>query len=100
MAAGATDGLWEIVDVVEVLEAFEAKRKRSAKTIFEIERWAIGGGYDVRATLPAPHKENEPQQGDVGAQGPRLWRTQGLAFVAVWHIDRENYATPDRGVTI
>ena len=67
MAAGATDGLWEIVDVVEVLEAFEAKRKRSAKTIFEIERWAIGGGYYVRATLPAPHKENEPQQGDVGA---------------------------------
>jgi hypothetical protein len=39
-------------DVVDVLDAFEAKRKRAAKPIFEVERWAIGGGYYVRATLP------------------------------------------------
>jgi hypothetical protein len=32
--------------------AFEAKRKRAAKPIFEIEQWKIGGGYCVRATLP------------------------------------------------
>jgi hypothetical protein len=47
----ATDRLWEMVDVVDVLDAFEAKRKRGAKPIFEIEQWAIGGGYYVRATL-------------------------------------------------
>ena len=51
MAAGVTDRLWEMVDVVDVLDAFEAKRKRAAKPIFEVERWAIGGGYYVRATL-------------------------------------------------
>ena len=40
-----------MVDVVDVLDAFEAKRKRGAKPIFEVGRWAIGGGYYVRATL-------------------------------------------------
>ena len=35
MAAGVTDRLWEMVDVVDVLDAFEAKRKRAAKSIFE-----------------------------------------------------------------
>jgi hypothetical protein len=52
MAAGVTDRLWEMVDVVDVLDAFEAKRKRARKPIFEVEQWAIGGGYYVRATLP------------------------------------------------
>jgi hypothetical protein len=52
MAAGVTDRLWEMVDVVDALDAFEAKRKRAAKPIFEVEQWAIGGGYYVRATLP------------------------------------------------
>jgi hypothetical protein len=51
MAAGVTDRLWEMVDVVDVLDAFEAKRKRAAQPLFEVERWAIGGGYYVRATL-------------------------------------------------
>ena len=43
-----------MVDVVDVLDAFEAKRKRTAKPIFEIEKWAIGGGSFLRpsATLP------------------------------------------------
>ena len=51
MAAGVTDRLCETVDVVDVLDAFEAKRKRAAQPLFEVERWAIGGGYYVRATL-------------------------------------------------
>ena len=51
MAAGVTDRLWEMVDVVDVLDAFAAKRKRGAKPIFEVGKWAIGGGYYVRATL-------------------------------------------------
>jgi IS1 family transposase len=52
MAAGVTDRLWEMVDVVDVLDAFEAKGKRGAKPVFEVEQWAIGGGFYVRATLP------------------------------------------------
>jgi hypothetical protein len=40
-----------MVDVVDVLDASEAKRKRAAKPVFEVERWAIGGGYYVRVTL-------------------------------------------------
>jgi hypothetical protein len=51
MAAGVTDRLWEMVDVVDMLDAFEAKRKREANPIFEVEQWAIGGGFYVRATL-------------------------------------------------
>ena len=40
-----------MVDVIDVPDAFEAKRKRAAKPVFEVERWAIGGGCYVRATL-------------------------------------------------
>jgi IS1 family transposase len=51
MAAGVTNRLWEMVDVVDVLDAFEAKRKRADKPVFEAVQWAIGGGWYVRATL-------------------------------------------------
>jgi hypothetical protein len=51
MAAGVTDRLWEMTDVVDMLDAFEAKRKREPKVTFEIEEWAITGGFFVRATL-------------------------------------------------
>ena len=51
MAAGVTNRLWEMVDVVDVLDAFEAKRKRQPKVTFEVEEWKIGGGFYVRATL-------------------------------------------------
>ncbi len=50
MAACVTDRLWEMTDVVDMLDAFEAKRKRETKPIFEVEQWAIGGGYYVRVT--------------------------------------------------
>jgi len=52
MAASVTDRLWEMTDVVEVLDAFEAKRKRAARATFKIEQWAIGSAYYIRATLP------------------------------------------------
>jgi len=38
-----------MVDVVDVLDAFGAKRAR--KPIFEVEQGRIGDGYFVRATL-------------------------------------------------
>src|ERR1700722_1960812 len=49
MAAGVTDRLWEMVDVVDLLDAFETKRKRDPKVVFDVAQWAIGGGYYVRA---------------------------------------------------
>jgi hypothetical protein len=52
MAAGVTDRLWEMVDVVDVLDAFEAKRKRQPKVIFNVEPWRIGSGYYVTVTMP------------------------------------------------
>lgn len=51
MAAGVTGRLWEMGDVVDVLDALEAKRKRAVKADFEVERWKIGGGFYARATL-------------------------------------------------
>jgi hypothetical protein len=50
MAAGVTDRLWEMTDVVDMFDAFEAKRKREPKARFDIEEWRIGGGFYVRAT--------------------------------------------------
>jgi IS1 family transposase len=51
MAAGVTDRLWEMADVVDVIDAFEAKRKRQPKIMFEVDEWKITGGFYVRATL-------------------------------------------------
>jgi len=47
-----TDRLWEISDLVEMLESFEEKDKRDSRPIFEVIQWAVGGGFYVRATLP------------------------------------------------
>lgn len=58
-----------MVDVVDVLDAFEAKGKRAAKPIFEVEQWRIGGGYYVRATLPdgtVDRVEGFATEGDAG----------------------------------
>jgi len=41
-----------MTDLVEMIEAWEAKEKREARPIFEIEEQKIGGGYWVRVTLP------------------------------------------------
>jgi hypothetical protein len=58
MAAGVTDRLWEISDLVAMLEAWEAKEKREAKPVFEIMEWKIGGGFYLKATLPNYEPEN------------------------------------------
>jgi hypothetical protein len=58
MAAGVTDRLWEISDLVAMLEAWEAKEKRDAQPVFEIMEWKIGGGFYVKATLPNVGPEN------------------------------------------
>jgi hypothetical protein len=69
MAAGVTNRLWEMVDVIDVLDAFEAKRKRADKPVFEAVRWAIGGGWYVRATLTdgtVERIEGFATEGDAG----------------------------------
>lgn len=50
MAAGVTDKLWEIGDVVSVIEAWEAEQAVAGIT-YDIGMDRIGSGYHVR-TLP------------------------------------------------
>jgi len=71
MAAGVTDRLWEMVDVVDVLDAFEAKRKRQPKVIFNVEPWRIGSGYYVTVTM----SDSEPKRiPDTFATEGEAWR--------------------------
>jgi hypothetical protein len=51
-AAGVTDRLWEMADVVDMLDALEAKTKRHARPVVERCEGKIIGGFSVRATLP------------------------------------------------
>ncbi len=50
MAAGVTDRLWEISDLVQVLEDYEAQAV--GEPIFEVETHAIDGKPFVRVTFP------------------------------------------------
>lgn|GEM_PF-1298511 len=50
MAAGVTDRLWDVADLVQVLEDWEALRETEPQ--FEPEENAIGGGWFVRVTFP------------------------------------------------
>jgi hypothetical protein len=52
MAAGVTDRLWEMGDVVDMLDALQAKEKRDSRPLFEVCEWKIGGGFYVTATFP------------------------------------------------
>ena len=50
MAAGVTDRLWEISDLVQVLEDWEAQQ--SGEPIFDIDTHKIDGKPFVRVTFP------------------------------------------------
>ena len=47
MAAGVTEKLWEVSDVVAMIEGWEAEHAATATT-YEIEPVKIGDGYQVR----------------------------------------------------
>jgi hypothetical protein len=51
MAAGVTTRLWEMTDIVLLLEEWEAERAR-IKPVFEVREAAIGGNAYVRVTMP------------------------------------------------
>jgi hypothetical protein len=51
MAAGVTTRLWEMSDVVETFEEWEAENAR-VKPIFEVRETAIGGNSYVQVTMP------------------------------------------------
>lgn len=51
MAAGVTARLWEMVDVVAMLEDWEAENAR-VKPIFEVWEAAIDGNAYVQVTMP------------------------------------------------
>ncbi|HVV60317.1 MAG TPA: DDE-type integrase/transposase/recombinase, partial [Pseudolabrys sp.] len=55
MAAGVTDRLWEIKDLVQVLEDYEAQRETEPQ--FEPEQNKIGDGWFVRASFPTGENE-------------------------------------------
>lgn len=48
MAAGVTDKLWEVADMVDVLEGWEAEQSKIFP-IFSIREDKVGGGFFVRA---------------------------------------------------
>lgn len=54
MAAGVTDRLWEVSDIVKVLEAWEAQQ--GGEPQFEPEENQIGEGWLVRVTWPNGEK--------------------------------------------
>jgi hypothetical protein len=58
IAAGVADRLREMVDIADVLDAFEAKRKRKPKIVFDVVRWRIGQGFYVTVTMP----DSEPKR--------------------------------------
>jgi IS1 family transposase len=52
MAAGVADRLWEMSDVVAMLEEWEAAQKIEPPAVFQIRKLDIGEGYYIRVTLP------------------------------------------------
>jgi IS1 family transposase len=80
IAAGVTERLWEMVDVVDVLDAFEAKRKREPKVIFNVEPWRIGSGYYVTVTMPGSEPRRVTETFSTEAEAWRWIKNES----AVW----------------
>jgi hypothetical protein len=81
MAAGVTERLWEMFDVVDVLDAFEAKRKRQPKVTFDVERWRIGEGYYVTVTMPDSTQEKITDTFATEAEAWRWIRNESVAWL-------------------
>jgi transposase-like protein len=71
MAAGLTDRLWEIGDIVGVIEAWEAEQATAGIT-YEIGENRIGGGYYV-TVLPRYEPAGEPIYGFDTRAAAEAW---------------------------
>jgi hypothetical protein len=71
-----------MVDVVDVLDAFEAKRKRQPKVTFEVEGWKIGGGFYVRVTFEDGTSQRiEMDTFKTGGDAARWIRNESVAWL-------------------
>lgn len=80
MAAGVTDRLWDVSDLVKVLEDWEVSRAK--EPTFEVEENRIGGGYFVRATFPTG--ETEPFYNDFKTRADAIKWIRCEAVVWLW----------------
>jgi hypothetical protein len=71
MAAGVTDRLWEIGDLVVVIEVWEAEQATAGIT-YEIGENRIGGGFYVRV-LPRYAEPLEPVYGFQTRNEAEAW---------------------------
>jgi hypothetical protein len=46
-----------MVDVVDVIDAFDAKRKREPKITFDVEPWWIGEGFPSGQRAEMDHRD-------------------------------------------
>lgn len=71
MAAGVTDRLWEIGDIVAVIEAWETEQATAGIT-YEIGENRIGGGFYVKV-LPRYSEPMEPVYGFETRAAAKTW---------------------------
>jgi hypothetical protein len=71
MAAGVTDRLWEIGDIVAVIEAWEAEQATAGIT-YKIGENRIGGGFFVKV-LPRYGEPMEPVYGFETREAVEVW---------------------------
>jgi IS1 family transposase len=79
MAAGVTDKLWEISDLVQVLEDWEAQRE--TEPTFEPEENRIGGGWFVRVMFPNGETDTIRNNFASKADAIRWIRTEAVVWL-------------------
>lgn len=86
MAAGVTDRLWEMADIVDVIDAFEAKRKREPKVIFDVARWRIGDGFYVTVTMPGTEPKRITETFATEGEAWRWIRNESVAWLHAQNV--------------
>jgi IS1 family transposase len=90
MAAGISDRVWDVSDIVRVLEAWEVQRETEPQ--FEPEAQRIGGGWLVRVTFP--NGETEAIYGNFATKADAIKWIRCEAVVWLWqHREREKALT-------
>jgi hypothetical protein len=70
-----------MVDVVDVLDAFEAKRKREPKVVFDVEPWRIGEGFYVTVTMPGSEPKRITETFATEGEAWRWIRNESVAWL-------------------